>query len=124
MGRILDGFVPGGGQAVAAVKSSTSGAPVPSITTPPGGIQKVPEAVTPASKATPAIVNTARATLTSFIITCRVNPTAKTLLPIETAKSKRKSDANKAVPDSQTKNTSANADKSAPNMGADDADTQ
>ncbi len=124
MGRILDGFVPGGGQAITSAKSPVLRSPVPSITTPPGGIQKAPKTAAKISKPAAASVSPARAALTSFIITCRVNPTAKTLLPIETAKSKHNSVTDKVVPDSQSKNTSANADKSAPNIGADDADTQ
>ena len=55
--------------------------PVPSITTPPGGIQRAPSFAEACPIAWGPQSNQSKQTLTSFVITCRVNIRRKDLVP-------------------------------------------
>lgn len=99
--------------------------PVPAITTPPGGIQRAPIVRKPLIVKPAALrTNQSKQTLTSFVITCRVNIRRKDLVPADAALPA------KTAADSVTAKRSNNA---APKTGAvtdnidnggDDADTQ
>jgi Tfp pilus assembly PilM family ATPase/Tfp pilus assembly protein PilN len=119
-GRNFGGANPGANPTGAPTATLT---PVPSVSPPPGGIQRP----TPAPAATaPAVrkpaVRAAKPTLTSFIITCRVNIKARTLLPVN-AKAVSKegtvaSNSNKAL--IKTAKANLNTDQG----GGNNADTQ
>ncbi len=117
------GGPPGGFRGPNAAPAATP--PVPSLSPPAGGVQ--PSAPAAAAKPAPALkrnTRAARPALTSFVITCKVNTKARTLLPTSgpattssksTGASEHKTTAKSAVID---------ADTSDAESGGDDAGTQ
>ena len=107
--RGMDGNVPGGFGTV------------PPITAPAGGIQRA--ARSPVIKPKPVKTNPSKQTLTSFVITCRVNVRRKDLIPAGAAIPAHPMDGNGIKKLSTTTRHAGTSGDSADN-GSDDADTQ